>query len=99
MPRRSSGEAYRRERLRAVGSHLEIPSAVRLDRSCMRFTVEKSQGEILKRGLTHRGFTYRESCEPMHCSIEKLETPTSGNTAVMGITVIWARSLARRASA
>jgi hypothetical protein len=41
----------------------------------------------------------RESREPMHCGIEKLETLTSGKTAVTGITVIWARSLARRASA
>jgi hypothetical protein len=65
----------------------------------MRFTIGKSQGEILKGGLTHRGFTYRESCEPMHCGIENIETPTSGKTVVMGITVIWARSLARRASA
>jgi hypothetical protein len=58
-----------------------------------------SQGEIPKGGLTHRGFTYWESREPMHCGIEKLETLTSGKTTVMGITVIWARSLARRASA
>jgi hypothetical protein len=65
----------------------------------MRFTIGKSQGEIPKGGLTHRGFTYRESREPMHCGIEKLETPTSGKTAVKGIMVIWARSLARRASA
>jgi hypothetical protein len=99
MSRRSSGEAYRRERSRAIGSHSEIPSLVRSDRSCTRFTIRKSQGEILKGGLTHLGFTYRESREPMHCGIEKLETPTSGKTAVMGITVIWARSLARRASA
>ena len=65
----------------------------------MRFTIGKSQGEILKGGMTHRGFTYRESRETMHCDIEKLETPTSGKTAVTRITVIWARSLARRASA
>ena len=65
----------------------------------MRFAIKKSQGEIPKGGLTHRGFTYRESREPMHCSIEKLETPTSGKTAVTRIMVIWARILARRASA
>jgi hypothetical protein len=35
----------------------------------------------------------------MHCGIEKLETPMRGKTAVMGIMVIWARSLARRANA
>jgi hypothetical protein len=40
----------------------------------MRFTIGKSQGEIPKGGLTHWGFTYRESCEPMHCGIEKSET-------------------------
>jgi hypothetical protein len=57
----------------------------------MRFSIGKSQGEILKGGLTHRGFTYREFYEPMHCGIEKLETPTSGKTAVTGITFIWAR--------
>ena len=65
----------------------------------MRFTIGKSQGEISKGGLTHWGFTYRESCEPMHCGIENLETPTSGKTAVKGIMVIWSRGLARRASA
>jgi hypothetical protein len=65
----------------------------------MRFTIEKSQGEIRKGGMTHRGFTYRESHEPMHCGIEKIETPMSGKTVVTGITVIWARILARRASA
>jgi hypothetical protein len=42
------------ERSRAVGSHSEIPSAVRSDRSSTRFTIGKSQGEILKGGLTHR---------------------------------------------
>jgi hypothetical protein len=88
-----------RDREPTVGSHSEISSAVRSDRSSTRFTIGKSQGEIPKGGLTHQGFTYRESCEPMHCGIEKLETPTSGKTVVMGITVIWARSLARRASA
>jgi hypothetical protein len=80
-----------RQRSRAVGSHSKISSVVRSDRSSMRFTIGKSQGEISKGGLTHRGFTYRESFEPMHCSIEKLKTPTSGKTVVMGITVIWAR--------
>jgi hypothetical protein len=45
------------------------------------------------------GFGGSESHQPMHSGIEKLETPTSGKTAVTGITVIWARSLARRASA
>jgi hypothetical protein len=40
-----------------------------------------------------------ESCGPMHCSIENLETPMSGKTAVTRIMVIWARGLARRASA
>ena len=74
-------------------------SAVRSDRSNTRFTIGKSQGEIRKGGLTHRGFTYRESFELMHCGIEKLETQTNGKTVVMGITVIWARSLAKRASA
>ena len=65
----------------------------------MRFTIGKSQGEIPKGGMTHWGFTYWESREPMYCGIENLETPMSGKTAVMGIMVIWARSLARRASA
>jgi hypothetical protein len=40
----------------------------------------------------------QESHEPLHCSIEKLETLTRGKTAVMGITIIWARILAKRAS-
>jgi hypothetical protein len=26
----------------------------------------KAKVKSLKEGLTHRGFTYRESCEPMH---------------------------------
>jgi hypothetical protein len=64
----------------------------------MRFTIGKRQGEILKGALTHRGFTYQESYEPMHCGIEKLETPTNGKIVVTGITVIWARSLDKRAS-
>jgi hypothetical protein len=97
--RRSLGEAYRRERSTAIGSHSEIPSAVRSYRSCARFTIGKIQGEILKGGMTHQGFTYRESCEPMHCGIEKLKTPMSGKTAVTEIMVIWARILARRANA
>ena len=51
MSRRSSEEAYGREILRVVGSHLEIPSAIRSDRSNTRFTIGKSQGEIpIERG-------------------------------------------------
>jgi hypothetical protein len=94
----SSGEDYRMERSRAIRSHSEILSAIRSDMSCTSFTIRKRQGEIPKGGLTHRGFTYQESRKPMHCGIEKLETPTSGKTAITGIMVIWARSLARRAS-
>jgi hypothetical protein len=77
-----------RQRSTVVGSHSEIPLAVRSYRSCTRFTIGKSQGEIPKGGMTHRGFTYRESHEPMYCDIENLETPMSGKTAVMGISVI-----------
>ena len=35
-----------RQRSTAIGSHSKILSAVRSDRSCMRFTIGKSQGEI-----------------------------------------------------
>jgi hypothetical protein len=35
-----------RQRSTAVGSHSEIPSAVRSDQSCTRFTIGKCQGEI-----------------------------------------------------
>jgi hypothetical protein len=40
----------------------------------------------------------RESREPMHCGIEKLETPTSDKTVVTEIVVMWTRSLAWRAN-
>jgi hypothetical protein len=35
-----------RQRSTTVGSHSEIPSVVRSDRNCTRFTIGKSQGEI-----------------------------------------------------
>jgi hypothetical protein len=36
----------RRQKSTVIGSHSEIPSAVKSDRSCTRFTIGKSQGEI-----------------------------------------------------
>jgi hypothetical protein len=53
------------------------------DKSSMRFTIGKSQTEISKGGLIHRGFTYPEYRDPMHCGIEKLEATTSGKAAVI----------------
>jgi hypothetical protein len=104
-----------RQRSTAIGSHSEIPSAVRSDRSCTRFTIGKSQGEILtepglsdlnidkksvlkrRTDLSHQiraqGLTTIGSRRT--CTVFKVQ---GGLAAVMGITVIWARSLARRAS-